>query len=50
MRDYEGLGFFIVEGLSMGTEYIHLCDWVIVAEDAFKVSIFNAICKIEKKW
>ena len=46
MRDYSGLGFFFVEGLGEGTEYIHLGDWIIILEDALKVSIFNTICEI----
>ena len=50
MRDNEGSCFFIIEGLCDGTEYIHLGNWVIVAEDAVEVSIFYAICKIKKKW
>ena len=32
-----------IEGLRDGTKYIHLGNWVIVAEDAVEVSIFNAI-------
>ena len=50
MRDNEGSGFFIVEGLSDGTEYIHLCDWVKVAEDALEVSTLDAVCKVKKNW
>ena len=50
MRDNEGFWFFIIEDLRDGTEYIHLGDWVVIAEDAVEVSIFNAICKIKKKW
>ena len=46
MRDKEGSGFFGIEGLHDGTK----SNWVIVAEDAVEVSIFDAICKIKKKW
>ena len=49
MRDKEGSGFFGIKGLRDGTKYIHLGDWVIVAEDAVEVSIFDAICKIKEK-
>ena len=45
MQDKEGSGFFGIEGLRDGTEYIHLENWVIVAEDAVEVSIFDAILK-----
>ena len=48
MRDNEGSGFFIVEGLSDVTEYIHLGDWVIVAKDALEVSILDAVCSAKK--
>ena len=50
MWDKEGSGFFGVEGLRDGTKYIHLCYWVIIAEDAVEVSIFDAIGEIKKKW
>ena len=50
MQDNEGSGFFIIEGLRDGTEYIYLGNWVVVAEDAVEVSFFNAVCKIKKKW
>ena len=50
MRDDEGSGFFVIEGFGEGTEYIHLGNWVIVAEYAMKVSIFYAICEVKKKW
>ena len=50
MRDKEGPGFFGIKGLRDGTKYIHLGNWVIFAEDAVEVSIFDAICKIEEKW
>ena len=33
MWDKEGSGFFCVKGLRDGKKYIHLCYWVIVAED-----------------
>ena len=49
MRDKEGSGFFGIVGLRDGTEYIHLGNWVIVAEDAVEVSIFDAIYKIKEK-
>ena len=45
MRGKEGSGFFGIEGLRDGTEYIHLGNWVIVAEDAVEFSIFDAILK-----
>ena len=35
-----------MEGLGEGTEYIHLGDWVIIPEDALKISIFNTICEV----
>ena len=50
MRDKEGSEFFGIEGLRDGTEYLHLGNWVLVAEDSVKVSIFDAICKIKEKW
>ena len=50
MWDKEGSGFFGVKGLRDGTKYIHLCYWVIIAEDAVEVSIFDAIGEIKKKW
>ena len=48
MRDKEGSGFFCVKGLRDGTKYINLCYWVIIAEDAVKISIFDAISEIRK--
>ena len=50
MRYKEGSGFFGVKCLRDGTKYIHLCYWVIIAEDTVEVSIFDAICKIKEKW
>ena len=50
MRDKEGSVIFGIEGLRDGTEYIYLGNWVLVAEDAVEVSIFDAICKIKEKW
>ena len=50
MRDKEGSGFFGVKGLRNGTKYIQLFYWVILAEDAVKVSIFDAISEIKEKW
>ena len=50
MRDKEGSGFFCVKDLRDGTKYIHLCYWVIFAEDAVKVSIFDAKSEIKEKW
>ena len=50
MRDNEGYRFFIIEGLRDGTEYTNLGNWVVVAEDAVEVSIFNTICKIKQEW
>ena len=49
MRDYYGSGFFFVEVLGEGTKYILLGDWVIIPEDALKVSIFNTIREIYEK-
>ena len=46
MWDKEGSGFFYIKSLRDGTEYIHLCYWVIIAEDAVEISIFDAICEI----
>ena len=48
MRDKAGSGFFGIKGLRDGTNYIHLGNWVIVAEDAVEVSIFDAICKFKE--
>ena len=50
MWDTEGSGFFGVKGLRDGTKLLHLCYWVIIAEDAVEVSIFDAISEIKKKW
>ena len=50
MRDQEGSGFFGVKGLCDGRKYIHLCYWVIIAEDAVEVSILDAISEIKEKW
>ena len=50
MWDKEGSGFFGVKGLRDGTKYIHLCYWVIIADDAVEVSILDAIGEIKKKW
>ena len=50
MWDDEGSGFFVNGGFSEGTEYIHLGNWVIVAEDALQVSIFYALSEVKKKW
>ena len=50
MWDKEKSGFFGIEGLCDGTEYTHLGNWVIVAEDAIEVSIFEGICKIKEEW
>ena len=49
MWDKEGSGLFGVEGLRDWTKYIHLCYWVIIAEDAVEVSILDAISEIKKK-
>ena len=43
MWDKEGSGFFGVKGLRDGTKYLLLCHWVIIAEDAVEVSIFDAL-------
>ena len=48
MRDKEGSGFFGVKGLRDGTKYIHLGYWVIIAEDAIEVSLFDAISEIKE--
>ena len=50
MWDKEGSGFLGVEGLRDGTKYIHLCYWVVIAEDAVEVSVLDAIGEIKKKW
>ena len=50
MRDKDGSGFFILEGVDDGTEYIHLVNGVIIAEDAVKVSIFYTISEVKEKW
>ena len=49
MWDKEGSRFFGVKCLRDGTKYIHLCYWVIIAEDAVEVSILDAISEIKKK-
>ena len=49
MRDKEGSGFFGVKGLRDGKKYIHLCYWVIIADDAVEVSILDAISEIKEK-
>ena len=49
MRENEWPGLFYVEGFGERTEYIHLCDGVIITKDALKVSIFITICEIKKK-
>ena len=46
MRNDQGSGFFVVEGLREGTKYIHLSDWVITPEAALEVSVFNAIREV----
>ena len=46
MRNDQGSGFFVVEGLREGTKYIHLSDGIIISEDALKVSVFNAIREV----
>ena len=43
MRNYKESRLFIVEGVGERTDYIHLGDWIIVAENALEVSIFDAI-------
>ena len=50
MRNDQGSGFFVVEGLREGTKYIHLSDEIRFPEDALEVSIFNAIRDVWKKW
>ena len=46
MRNDQGSGFFVVEGLREGTKCIHLSDWIIIPEDALEISIFNAIREV----
>ena len=46
MRDKEGSGFSILEGVDDGAEYIHLVYEIIIAEDAVKVSIFYTVGEI----
>ena len=46
MRNDQGSRFFVAEGLREGTKYIHLSDGIIISEDAWKVSIFNAIREV----
>ena len=50
MRDEEGYGFFVLEGLRDGAKYIHLVNGIVVMEDAVEVSIFYTKSKIRKKW
>ena len=50
MWDKEGSGFFCVEGLRDGTKNIHLGFGIIIAKNTVKVSIFDAICEVKKKW
>ena len=46
MRNDQGSGFLVVEGLREGTKYINLSDGIIISEDALKVSIFTAIREV----
>ena len=48
MRNRKGSLFFIVEGLSEGTEYMHLGDWIIVAKDALEVVFLMQNDKLRK--
>ena len=50
MRDEEGSGFFVLEGLGDGAKYIHLVDGVVVTEDAMEDSIFDTRSEVKKKW
>ena len=50
MCDKEGSGFFCVKGLRDGTKYIDLGYGIIIEENTVKVSIFDAICEVKKKW
>ena len=50
MRDEEGSGIFVLEGLRDGAKYKHLVNGIVVTEDALEVSIFDTLCKIKKKW
>ena len=49
MRDEEGSGFFVLEGVDDGAEYIHLMDGIVIAEDAVKVSVFYTISEVKEK-
>ena len=46
MRNDQGSGFLVVEGLREGTKYKNLSDGIIISEDALKVSIFTAIREV----
>ena len=46
MRNDQGSGFFVVEGLREGTKSIHLSDGITIPEDALEVSVFNAIREV----
>ena len=46
MRDKEGSGFFVLEGVDDGAEYIHLVYGIIISEDAVKVSIFYTVGEV----
>ena len=46
--DKEGSGFFGIEGLRDGTEYVHFGNWVIVAEDAGRLVSLMQYVKLRK--
>ena len=48
MWDKEGSGFFGVKGLCDGTKYIHLCYWVIIAEDIFFTVLIYIVFNVFK--
>ena len=49
MRDNEWSRLFYTEGTSEGTEYIHLCDGVIITKDALKVIFYIQYVKLRKR-
>ena len=46
MRNDQRSGFFVIEGLREGTKNILLSDGIIIPEDAFEISIFNALREV----
>ncbi|XP_063727495.1 FK506-binding protein 15-like [Symsagittifera roscoffensis] len=49
MWDKEGSGFFGVEGHRDGAKYIHLCYWVIIAEDAVENDLRSQVMQVSSK-